>query len=79
VLDPRSYASLAPRYLLTPVGAPKANAFAERLVGTIRRECLDRLLIANRRHLQHVLRAAPTNVRRQDRLGGLIHEYETAA
>jgi putative transposase len=43
------------RVIRTPVRAPKANAFAERFVGTLRRECLDWLLIANRRHLQHVL------------------------
>ena len=36
--------------------APKANAVAERFVGTARRECLDWLLIVNRRHLEHVLR-----------------------
>jgi putative transposase len=40
----------------TPVRAPKANAVAERFVGTARRECLDWLLIMNRRHLEHVLR-----------------------
>jgi transposase InsO family protein len=44
------------RVIHTPVRAPKANAVAERFVGTVRRECLDWLLIANRRHLQHVLR-----------------------
>jgi len=38
-----------------PVRAPKANAIAERYVGTARRECLDWLLILNRRHLEHVL------------------------
>jgi len=43
------------RVLHTPVRAPKANSVAERFVGTVRRECLDRILIANRRHLQHVL------------------------
>jgi putative transposase len=40
----------------TPVKAPKANAIAERFVGTVRRECLDWLLIAHRRHLHRVLR-----------------------
>jgi putative transposase len=44
------------RVIHTPVRAPKANAVAERFVGTVRRECLDWVLIANRRHLQHVLR-----------------------
>jgi putative transposase len=39
----------------TQVRAPKANAIAERFVGTVRRECLDWLLILNRRHLEHVL------------------------
>jgi putative transposase len=40
----------------TPVRSPKANAIAERFVKTIRTECLDWLLILNRRHLEHVLR-----------------------
>jgi len=39
----------------TPVRAPKANAIAERLVGTLRRERLDWLPILNRRHLEHAL------------------------
>ena len=94
----------------TPMEAPKANAIAERFVGTVRRECLDWMLIANTRHLERVLRtfadhynghrphralslAAPDRaqvmpltqtcsvsaVNKRDRLGGLIHEYRTAA
>jgi transposase InsO family protein len=96
------------RILLTPPQAPRANALAERWVGTLRRELLDRTLILNQRQLQTVLaeyvdhynthrphrsldQAAPQqplpaaaphdNIRvlRQDRLGGLIHEYAQAA
>jgi putative transposase len=90
----------------TPVRALKANAIAERFVRTVRTECLDWLLILNRRHLERVLRVYtdhyntqrphrgvglrppdPTNlagtsvgeVRRHDRLGGLIHQYYRAA
>jgi putative transposase len=93
--------------VLTPVRAPRANAFAERWVGTVRRECLDWLLIFDARHLQQVLRGfaehynrarphrgrglhpplgpSPPDpgalgpVRRRDRLGGLLHEYERVA
>jgi transposase InsO family protein len=43
------------RTLLTPVRAPKANAIAERLVGTLRRECLDHLIVINERHLRALL------------------------
>jgi putative transposase len=96
----------------TPIQAPNANAYAERWVGSVRRECLDRLLIFGCRQLEHVLRVyirhfnqqrphraldlrppdrgggtdpPPTatldtpRVRRRDLLGGLLHEYETAA
>jgi transposase InsO family protein len=99
------------RITRTPVRAPRANAFAERFVGTIRRECLDRMLIFHRRQLEVVVnefidhynthrphrsieQSSPlfmslvppptsppdaTQLRRSDRLGGLIHEYELAA
>lgn len=43
------------RVLRTPVQAPRANAFAERWVGTVRREVLDRMLIVSGRHLRAVL------------------------
>jgi putative transposase len=40
----------------TPVRAPQANVIAERFVGTVRRECLDRMLTLSRRHLEATLR-----------------------
>lgn len=96
------------RIIKTPVRAPRANAIAERFVGSIRRELLDRTLIINQRHAVAVLgeyahhynshrphrslgQATPlrplpqpttieTNtVRRRDRLGGLLHEYQQVA
>ena len=104
------FRSVGIRTIRTPVRAPRANAFTERWIGTVRRECLDRLLIVNRRHLERVLpiyirhykehrphraigQRPPTDrpppgpttvvavdrVRRRDVLGGLIHEYKTAA
>jgi transposase InsO family protein len=44
------------KVIRTPVRAPNANAHMERWVGSVRRECLDRLLIFGRRQLEHVLR-----------------------
>jgi transposase InsO family protein len=96
------------RIIRTPVRSPRANAIAERFVGSIRRELLDRMLIVNQRHAAAVLReyehhynghrphrslgqAAPlrplphrtrteiNSVRRHDRLGGLLHEYQQVA
>jgi transposase InsO family protein len=98
------------RTIRMPAQAPRANAFDERFVGTVRRECLDRMLILGRGHLEHALAdyvihynehrphrapgqiapcgmapvsvlASPdaTQLRRTDRLGGLIHEYGLAA
>jgi putative transposase len=39
----------------TPVASPRANAFAERFVRTVREDCLDHLLVVSRRHLEAVL------------------------
>lgn len=47
--------ALGIREILTPVRAPKANARAERFVGTLRRECLDHAFIFNERHLQKIV------------------------
>ena len=43
------------RILASPPQAPKANAICERIIGTLRRELLDRLLIVNEQHLRRVL------------------------
>jgi putative transposase len=43
------------RIIKTPIRAPRASAFAERFIGTVRRECLDRVLVFGRRHLERVL------------------------
>ena len=102
------------RGIKAPVRAPQARARAERWIGSLRRECLDRPLILGRRHLEGVVAAytshynehrphrslgqrpplappppdeeqGPSEVltldrlRRRDRLGGLIHEYQLAA
>jgi putative transposase len=43
------------RIIRTPVRAPRANAIAERWIDTLRRECLDHLLITGQHHLALVL------------------------
>jgi hypothetical protein len=43
------------RIVRTPPQEPRANAICERMVGTLRRELLDRILIVNERHLRRVL------------------------
>jgi putative transposase len=101
------FAAAGTQVIKTPVRAPRANAIAERFIGSVRRELLDRILIINRRHAASVLaeyedyfnhrphralaQAAPlralpdqrqtdtAHVRRHDRLGGLLHEYQQVA
>jgi putative transposase len=43
------------RVIKAPVWSPRANSFAERYVGTLRRECLDHVLIYGEQHLRGVL------------------------
>ncbi len=43
------------RIVRTPIRVPQANAFAERSVGTVPRECLDRMPDLGRRHLERIL------------------------
>jgi hypothetical protein len=45
----------------TPVRSPRANAFAERFVGTVRWKCLDRLLVFHRRQFEAILREFVTH------------------
>ena len=58
--DGRDFVARAARLgiqtIITPVRAPQANAIAERCIGTVRRECLDHLIVINERHLRAVLR-----------------------
>ena len=49
------FAAVGVRIIKAPVRAPRANAIAERWVGSARRECLDRMLVAGERHLRLVL------------------------
>jgi putative transposase len=49
------FAGNGTRVIKTPVRSPRANSYAERFVGTLRRECLDHLLILGERHLREVL------------------------
>ncbi len=51
------FATTAISVLKTPPPAPRADTYAERWIGTLRRECLDRVLIVGQRHLVTVLSA----------------------
>jgi putative transposase len=68
ILFARTIASLGPvrarvaatsgiEILKTPYHAPRANAICERFLGSVRRECLDHVLILSEKQLHRVLRA----------------------
>ena len=52
----RKVGALGLRDVVTPKASPWCNGFAERVIGTIRRECTDHLIPMGERHLQRVLR-----------------------
>ena len=49
----------------TPAQAPNANAYAERVIETMRAECLDWTLILGRRHLDRTLRTDADHYNRE--------------
>lgn len=52
----RSVANMGVKVLKTPVRAPKANAYCERVIGTIRRECLDFMIPLGEDHIRMILK-----------------------
>src|SRR5712671_2678138 len=60
----RAIASMGRHVLKTPARTPHANAFCERLIGTMRRECLDWLIPIHERHLRSILREWVTHYNR---------------
>src|SRR5439155_16126333 len=64
-----------------PVRAPNANAYAERWVRTVRADCLDRILILGRRHLERVVRVYVRhyNEHRPHRALGLVPPDESTS
>jgi transposase InsO family protein len=71
---PRRTAALGIRTLLTPFRSPRANAIAERVIRTLRAECLDHVLVLDERHLERVLQeyVAFYNTARPHRSLGLV-------
>jgi transposase InsO family protein len=72
--------ALGIRTVLTPFRAPRANALAERVIRTLRTECLDHVLVLSERHLETVLReyAASYNRARPRCSLGLVPPLPTA-
>jgi transposase InsO family protein len=51
----RQVEALGIEEVLTAVGSPWQNAYAERIIGSIRRECLDHVIVLGERHLKRIL------------------------
>jgi putative transposase len=64
--------STGTQIIRTPVQAPNANAVAERWVGTVRRECLDQLLIVGCQQLVRVLRRHVEHYNQRRRTAALV-------
>ena len=62
----------------TPWRAPRANAYAERFVRTVRTECLDRIFIVNEHHLESVLNTYINHYNRERPHRGPNFEYPRA-
>jgi putative transposase len=60
------FASIGIEALKTPVRSPRANAYAERWVRTVREDCLDHLLVLSRGHLETILNDASTTTTAPD-------------
>ena len=56
--------SMGVKVLKTPFRSPQANAFCERLIGSIRRECLDFMIPLSERHLREILKEYVTHYNR---------------
>jgi transposase InsO family protein len=68
------------RIIKTPVRSPRANSFAERYVGTLRRECLDHLLSLHPPvHDPSEAIDMTARINRRTAVSGLINEYHRAA
>jgi transposase InsO family protein len=53
---PAQLAGAGVELIHTPPYAPKANAICEGFIGSVRRECLDHILILSDKHIRHVIR-----------------------
>jgi hypothetical protein len=73
-----SITSLGMKVMKTPYKTPQANSFCERLIGTVRRECLDFIIPLHEAHIHRILKEWTVHYNRgrpQLRLGPGIPEF----